>query len=180
MKCWKSWRVSNLSGKYCWKNQRKAEVWPQLIGKQTGKQTGKQKLVKVALLLFCVNLISGRLMHGADIGHVVIQKPNSLSPNLITTPPSTPLTPNKKHHTHNEYNSGYQKTLRYASPKHIVLSSTGSAEHKKQCGQVELRRYKGYFYHKPLFPSCLLTLPSTLLTLQLKEPGQCWSQCWDK
>lgn len=30
-----------------------------------------------------------------DIVQVVIQKPNSLFPNLITTPPSTPPTPNK-------------------------------------------------------------------------------------
>lgn len=43
-----------------------------------------------------------------DIVQVVIQKPNSLFPNLITTPP---YTPQQKHHTHNEYNSGYQKKI---------------------------------------------------------------------
>lgn len=31
-----------------------------------GKADRAHKLVQVALLLFCVNLISGRLMHGAD------------------------------------------------------------------------------------------------------------------
>lgn len=32
----------------------------------SGKTDRDHKLVQVALLLFCVNLISGRLMHGAD------------------------------------------------------------------------------------------------------------------
>lgn len=66
------------------------------------------KVVQVALLLFCVNLISGRLMvlmdssTNADIVQVVIQKPHSLFPTLITTPHHPLPNPQQKHlHTMN-------------------------------------------------------------------------------
>lgn len=70
-----------------------------------GKGDKAHKVVQVALLLFCVNLISGRLMvlmdssTNADIVQVVIQKPHSLFPTLITTPIIHSPTPNKNTYT---------------------------------------------------------------------------------
>lgn len=133
MKCWKSCRVSNLSGKKCWRNQRKAEVWLQLMGKQAGPKTYASGFTAVLCEL---NKQKTRgadgFQYNGDTVQVVIQKPNSLS--QIWSLPHHPLPqPPTKTPTHNEYNSGSQKTLRCASPKH---TSTGSAEHKTQCGRA--------------------------------------------